>query len=91
MMPTRKESDVAAATSLWSAPIGVGNETKSPSQWAAKLAPEGKVTQYKNAMLWLEGENFGSTDEFLAKVWIARPRRSKYRFNPPALPRRVRG
>jgi hypothetical protein len=53
-----------------SGPITVGNECKSPYQWAALLAPkeEGKLVQYKNAMLWLEDETFGSRDEFLAKV-----------------------
>jgi len=58
---------VAAATP-GSTPIVVGSETTSPHQWA-KLAPEGKGTRYRNARLWLEGENFGSTDEFLAMVF----------------------
>ena len=48
--------------------IMVGSVIKSPYQWAAALAPEGKLVQYKNAMLWLEGEDFGSVGEFLAKV-----------------------
>jgi len=55
-------------TMAMSLPIQVGTDSKSPYQWAAALAPEGKVVEYKNAMLWLEGENFGSQSEFLAKV-----------------------
>ena len=53
-----------------SGPITVGSECKSPYQWAALLAPkeDGKLVQYKNAMLWLEDETFGSREEFLAKV-----------------------
>lgn len=49
-------------------PIFVGVESKTPYQWAAALAPDGQVIPYKNAMLWLEGESFGSTGEFLDKV-----------------------
>jgi hypothetical protein len=48
--------------------IMVGSVIKSPYQWAAALAPDDKLIQYKNAMLWLEGEDFGSQSEFLAKV-----------------------
>jgi len=61
---------MSAAPSPLSDPILVGSESKSPYQWAAQLAPheEGKLVQYKNAMLWLQGESFGSRDEFLAKV-----------------------
>jgi hypothetical protein len=51
-----------------SLPIRIGNEYKSPYQWAADLAPDGKLVQYKNAMLWLEGEDFESKDSFLTKV-----------------------
>jgi hypothetical protein len=46
----------------------LATKPRSPYQWAAKLAPEGKGTPYNDAMLWLEGENFGSTDEFLAML-----------------------
>lgn len=48
--------------------IIVGSRALTPYQWAAELAPGGKVVQYKNAMPWLEGEQFGSVEEFLAKV-----------------------
>jgi hypothetical protein len=55
-------------TMAQSIPIRVGSDSKSPYQWAAALAPKDKVVEYKNAMLWLEGEDFGSQEEFLAKV-----------------------
>lgn len=65
-----------------SSQIRVGTEYKSAYQWAAKLAPTAKpenratgtpavqdrLIEHKNAMLWLEGEDFASVDEFLAKV-----------------------
>lgn len=48
--------------------IIVGSRALTPYQWAAQLAPNDKLIAYKNAMLWLEGEIFGSVDEFLGKV-----------------------
>jgi hypothetical protein len=65
-----------------SSQIRVGTEFKSAYQWAAKLAPAAKpenratgtpavkdrLIEYKNAMLWLEGEDFASVEDFLAKV-----------------------
>lgn len=51
-----------------SQPIGVGGEWKSPYQWAAKLAPSDQLVSYKNALLWLEGESFGSEAELVDKI-----------------------
>ena len=59
-----------------SSQIRVGTEFKSAYQWAAKLAPAAKpenratgtpavkdrLIEYKNAMLWLEGEDFASVE-----------------------------
>lgn len=53
-----------------SEPIRVGGEFKRAPQWAAQLAPTGPgdITKWKNALLWLEGEQFGSEQELVAKV-----------------------
>ncbi|MBI1358082.1 MAG: hypothetical protein GC160_27425 [Acidobacteria bacterium] len=48
--------------------IIVGSQALTPYQWAAKLAPPDQLIPYKNAMLWLEGEVFGSQEEFLGQV-----------------------
>lgn len=63
-------SAVFPSTMPLSEPIRVGGEYKSPYQWAAKLAPDtpGALVEWKNALLWLEGEAFGSEDELSAKV-----------------------
>jgi hypothetical protein len=51
-----------------SLPIRVGTEYKTPYQWAAEFAPSEQLVQYKDAMLWLEGEEFASKEIFLDKV-----------------------
>ena len=65
---TRTPGDLEPLVASESLPVLVGSESRSAYQWAARLAPQGQVIPYKNAMLWLEGESFGSKDEFLAKV-----------------------
>ena len=63
-------SSVFPSTMSLSAPIRVGAEFKSPYQWAAKIAPTtpGALVEWKNALLWLEGESFGSEAELATKV-----------------------
>ena len=50
-----------------SSPIRVGGESMTPYRWAAKLTSD-QLIPYKNAMLWLEGEDFDSVEQFLDKV-----------------------
>lgn len=45
-----------------SEPIRVGSVYKSPYQWAADIAPEGQLLIYKDALMWMQGEEFGSLD-----------------------------
>jgi hypothetical protein len=63
-------SAVFPSTMPLSEPIRVGGEFKRAPQWAAKLAPDepGALVAWKNALLWLEGEAFGSEGELLEKV-----------------------
>lgn len=63
-------SAVFPSTMALSEPIRVGGEFKRAPQWAAKLAPNepGALVAWKNALLWLEGEEFGSEGELIHKV-----------------------
>ncbi len=77
-------SAVFPTTMSLSAPIRVGAEFKSPYQWAAKIAPTtpGAIVEWKNALLWLEGESFGSEAELTTKVAAVLDFLSKERGGP---------
>jgi hypothetical protein len=46
-------------------PIRAGDVSKSPTVWAAQLAGKapGELVEFKNAILWLEGQSFGSEED----------------------------
>ncbi len=57
---------MAVFPEVLSAPIRVGDDYKSPYQWAAQIAPEGQLSIYKDALLWHEGGEFGCIEALKA-------------------------
>lgn len=71
---------------ITSQPIRAGGEFKTPYEWAAALAASEELVAYKDALLWIEGEEFGSREELLAKVQRIIEFQRNAQGGPPPLP-----